>query len=83
MIGADYSVFASLNAYTFPKSAMVFAKEHDLVVGHVDGAWARVALSGQHLSQFLAFGADTECDLPDLCAKVKLDGWYVINDEEF
>jgi hypothetical protein len=81
--GVRYEVVCSLNAITFPKSAVVFAKEHSLAVYYVDNAWARVAIDGRLLKQFMAFGAKTEIGLDPHLARIRDDRWYVIEEEEF
>lgn len=81
--GVNFPVFCSLNAFTFPKSAEVFATEHSLAIYYVDNAWARVAINGHLLKQFMAFGARTEIGLDAHLANIQEKGWYVINDEEF
>jgi len=73
----------SLNAYTFPASAVVFAKEHELTIDYVDNAWARIAMDGKLLKQFLAYGAETEPDLEMCLAKIQDDKWYLVSEEEF
>ena len=81
--GIEGTLIASLNAYTFPKSAVVYAKEQGLNIDYVDNCWACVAMDGLTLKGFLAFGRDTELDLELLTAKIDEAGWYVVTEEEF
>ena len=54
--------FCSLNAYTFPISAVAFAHKHNLEIYYINNAWIRVGVIGKNLIKFLAQGAKTEPD---------------------
>ena len=82
-LGMEGTLIASLNTYTFPKSAVVYAKEHGLHIDYIDNCWACVAIDGLTLKGFLAFGRDTELDLELLTDKIDEAGWYVVTEEEF
>ena len=77
-VSVNRQVVCSLNAYTFPASAVRFATEHGLTVDYVDNAWARIALNGCLLKRFLAYGGETEP-----VAHIDEQGWYVLTEEEF
>ncbi len=77
------SLFCSLNAYTWPISALFFADEHDLHTDYVDNCWALVAMDGKKLRLFLKAGAEVDRDVPGILERVRDDRWYVINEEEF
>jgi hypothetical protein len=81
--GKSYENLQSLNAYTFPKPLRAFAEEHRLDIFYVDNAWIRVAMNGRLLKQFMAFGHETEIDLAGQMDRVRDEGWYVVNEEEF
>ena len=81
--GTGIETFCSLNAYTFPMSAAAFAHEHDLEIYYIDNAWIRVGVIGKILVKFLAQGAKTEPDWSPIMARIDLNRWHVIVEEEF
>ncbi len=72
--GADYAIFGSLNAYTWPHSLKVFADENGLAID-----WIRVCVNGSQRRSFLAYGNE----LTAMAAEARSTDWYVINEEEF
>ena len=83
MAGRNARLFCTLNAYTWPQSAWAFARELSLHTDYVDNCWLLVALDGPMLTQFLRAGQTSDPNVLDVLARVKVDGWYVINEEEF
>ena len=81
--GCNYETVCSLNAVTFPQSAVVFAMNHNLFVYYVDNCWARVAIDGRLVKTFMSLGLGTEPGLAAHLVKIADDGWYVIEEEEF
>ena len=81
--GVHGEVFASLNAYSFPRSAWVFAKANNLDVIEVDNCWIRVPLPGSKLREFLNCESPGDPDLPDIAARIEDDAWYLLSEEEF
>jgi hypothetical protein len=77
--GANYSIFGSLNAYTWPHSLKVFADENGLAIDWVDNCWIRVCVNGSQLRSFLALGNE----LTAMAAEARSTDWYVINEEEY
>ena len=75
--------FCSLNAHTFPMSSVAFAHKHNLEIYYIDNAWTRVGVIGKNLIKFLTQGAKTEPDWPAVMARIDLNRWYVIVEEEF
>jgi hypothetical protein len=73
----------TLNAFTFPKSLAVFARDSGLILSYVDNAWLRVSMKGSALKQFITLGLATEVKLTERLAVVDTDHWYVVNEEEF
>ncbi len=78
--GANYEIFGSLDAYTWPHSLKVFADENGLSIDWVDNCWIRVCVNGSQLRSFLALGND---ELTAMAAEARSTDWYVINEEEF
>lgn len=79
----EYKAFASLNAFTWPGSALSFAEDNDLAVDYVDNCWLRVAMNAENMRKFLSVGAECHPEAFGTIEKVCDDCWYVINEEEF
>lgn len=76
-------LFCFLDAYTWPASALAFAREHDLHTDYVDNCWLLVAVDATMLRAFLQTGVGADPNVPNIIARVRDHHWYVINEEEF
>ena len=82
-LGRDAPLFCRLNPYTWPISALIFAREHQLHTDYVDNCWVLVAVDATMLRSFLGAGAGGDADVQSTIARVNDNRWYVINEEEF